>query len=83
MGLVMTKVIKNLEIPVKVEVAKRLTPKTFFIIPSLASVAIASGIYLAQKIGTSDIHSPMDNSYRYSCDNSFRSRFRNINAKRS
>jgi hypothetical protein len=25
----------------------------------------------------------MDNSYRYSCDNSFRSRFRNINAKRS
>jgi hypothetical protein len=58
MGLVMTRVMKNLEIPARVEVAKRLTPTTFFIIPSLASVAIASGIYLAQRIGIFDIHSP-------------------------
>jgi hypothetical protein len=58
MGLVMTRVMTSLEIPARVEVAKRLTPTTFFILPSLAAVAITSGIYLAQMEGKFDLHSP-------------------------
>lgn len=48
MGVVMTRILRSLEIPQRVEVAKRLTPTTFFMIPSFAAVAITSGIYLAQ-----------------------------------
>lgn len=58
MGLVMTRVMTSLEIPARVEVAKRLTPTTFFILPSLAAVAVTSGIYLAQMEGKFDLHSP-------------------------
>ncbi len=58
MGLVMTRVLRSLEIPQRVEVAKRLTPTTFFIIPSLAATAITSGIYLAQSMGKFDLSSP-------------------------
>ncbi|MEA3200525.1 MAG: hypothetical protein QOE90_1953 [Thermoplasmata archaeon] len=58
MGVVMTRILRALEPPGRVEVAKRLTPTTFFILPSLASVAITSGIYLAQATGRFDLHSP-------------------------
>jgi len=58
MGVVMTRIMRSLEPPARVEVAKRLTPTTFFILPSLAAVAITSGIYLAQATGRWDLHSP-------------------------
>ena len=58
MGLVMAWVMRSLEIPARVEVAKRLTPTTFFILPSLAAVAVTSGIYLAQTEGKFDLGSP-------------------------
>jgi hypothetical protein len=58
MGLVMAPLLRTLEIPQRVEVAKRLTPATFFILPSLATVAITSGIYLAQREGKFDLTSP-------------------------
>ncbi len=58
MGLVMTRILRSLEIPARVEIAKRLTPTTFFIIPSLAAVAITSGIYLAQLEGKFDLGNP-------------------------
>jgi hypothetical protein len=58
MGLVMTRILRSLEIPQRVEVAKRLTPTTFFIIPSLAATAITSGIYLAISMGKFDLSSP-------------------------
>ena len=51
-------VMRSLEIPARVEVAKRLTPTTFFILPSLAAVAVTSGIYLAQTEGKFDLGSP-------------------------
>lgn len=47
-GLVLSRILRSLDVPARVEVAKRLTPTTFFIIPSLAAVAITAGIYLAQ-----------------------------------
>jgi len=58
MGVVMTRVMRTMEIPQRVEVAKRLTPTTFFILPSFAAVAITSGIYLAQSMGKFDLSSP-------------------------
>ncbi|MDG6919912.1 MAG: hypothetical protein JRN59_00095 [Nitrososphaerota archaeon] len=57
-GLVLSRVLRSLEIPARVEVAKRLTPTTFFIIPSLAAVAITSGIYLAQAMGKFNLADP-------------------------
>jgi hypothetical protein len=58
MGVVMTRVLRLLEIPARVEVAKRLTPITFFILPSLAATAITAGIYLAQSEGIFNLNSP-------------------------
>jgi len=58
MGVVMSRIMRSLEIQQRVEVAKRLTPTTFFILPSLAAVAITSGIYLAQSLGKFDLSSP-------------------------
>lgn len=57
-GLVLSRILRSLEIPARVEVAKRLTPTTFFIIPSLAAVAITAGIYLAQAQGKFNLTDP-------------------------
>ena len=58
MGVVMTRIMRSLDMPARVEVAKRLTPTTFFILPSMAAVAVTSGIYLAQMEGKFDLSSP-------------------------
>jgi hypothetical protein len=57
-GLVLSRILKSLEIPARVEIAKRLTPTTFFIIPSLSAVAITAGIYLAQTEGKFNLGDP-------------------------
>jgi hypothetical protein len=57
-GLVLSRILRSLEIPARVEVAKRLTPTTFFIIPSLAATAITAGIYLAQTEGKFNLGDP-------------------------
>lgn len=58
MGLVMSRIMRSLDIPARVEVAKRLTPTTFFILPSLAATAVTSGIYLAQHLHKFDLSDP-------------------------
>jgi hypothetical protein len=58
MGVVMTRVMRSLDVPARVEVAKRLTPTTFFIMPSLAAVAVTAGVYLAQTENKFDLSSP-------------------------
>lgn len=58
MGVVMTRIMRLLDMPSRVEIAKRLTPTTFFIMPSLAATAITAGIYLAQNQGKFDLSSP-------------------------
>lgn len=58
MGVVLTRIMKVMDVPSRVEVAKRLTPATFFIMPSLSATAITSGIYLAEGLGKFDLHSP-------------------------
>lgn len=57
-GLVLSRILRSLDVPARVEVAKRLTPTTFFIIPSLAAVAITAGIYLAQAEGKFNLGDP-------------------------
>ena len=57
MGVVMTRIMRSLDLPARVEVAKRLTPTTFFILPSLAATAITAGIYLAQSEAKFDMSS--------------------------
>jgi hypothetical protein len=58
MGVVMSRILRLLDLPARVEVAKRLTPITFFILPSLAATAITAGIYLAQSEGKFVFSSP-------------------------
>lgn len=47
MAIVMGRILRMLDIQGRVEVVKRLTPSTFFIMPSLAATTITAGIYLA------------------------------------
>ena len=58
MGLVMTRIMRSLPIPQRVAIASRLTPKTLFLLPSLASVAITAGVYLATVEGKFSLSSP-------------------------
>jgi hypothetical protein len=58
MGLIMSMIFRTLEPQMRVEVAKRLTPLNFFAVPSLASVAIVAGIYLAERLGMFVLTSP-------------------------
>lgn len=58
MGAVMTRVMRSMDVPARVEVAKRLTPATLFFLPALASAAITSGVYLAQYEGKLVLSSP-------------------------
>ncbi len=51
MAIILGRVLKSLDIAGRVEVAKRLTPSTFFILPSLAATTITAGIYLAMELG--------------------------------
>ncbi len=51
MALILGRVLRSLDIAGRVEVAKRLTPSTFFILPSLAATTITAGIYLAMSLG--------------------------------
>jgi len=58
MSVILGRILASLDLPGRVEVAKRLTPTTFFIMPSLASTAITAGIYLAESLGTFILSSP-------------------------
>ncbi len=54
----MARILSTLDLSGSVEVAKRLAPTTFFVIPSIASTSITAGIYLAQWLGTFGLASP-------------------------
>ena len=44
MGLVMSRVMRSLAVPQRAEVAKRLTPRTLFLLPCPAGTARTSGV---------------------------------------
>lgn len=51
MGLVLGPVVGGLAVKQRAEVFRRLTPKTTFLLPSLALVTIFGGVTLAQRLG--------------------------------
>lgn len=58
MGLVMSRVLKGLDPQARTQVIKKLVPVMLFLMPSLASVAITSGINMAGKLGLLTLGSP-------------------------
>jgi len=58
MSVILGRILASLDLPGRVEVAKRLTPTQFFVMPSLMSTTITAGIYLAESLGTFILTSP-------------------------
>lgn len=58
-GFALSYVLRSSSPMVRAEVARRLTPITLFLIPSISSVAITAGYYLASNLGVFNIHSPL------------------------
>lgn len=56
MGLVVGRILGKLSIGSRVEFIKRLIPIMLFLMPSLASVAVTSGVYLAMAEGIFSLH---------------------------
>lgn len=59
MAFVMAFVFRFLNPVARSEIARRMTPLTLFLLPSLATTAITAGIYLAKSLGIFNIHSPL------------------------
>lgn len=59
MGIVMGKILKDLDPPARTQVIKKLVPLMLFLMPALATVAITSGINLASQLGMLTFASPM------------------------
>ncbi len=59
MGLVMSRVLRGLQPDVRAQFIKKLVPIMLFFMPSLASVAITAGIYLAGRLGLDFFSLPM------------------------
>lgn len=57
MGFVLSYVLRSSSVVARAEVARRLTPITVFFIPSISSVAITAGYYLANRLGVFSLHS--------------------------
>lgn len=58
MGLVMSRVMKGLDPQARTQVIKKMVPVMLFLMPALASVAITSGITLADRMGMLTFQSP-------------------------
>lgn len=59
MGIVMGRILKDLEPQTRSQVIKKLIPLMLFLMPALATAAITSGINLAAKLGMLTFTSPM------------------------
>ena len=59
MGIGMSRVMKGLEPAARIQVIKKLVPIMLFLMPSLATAAITSGITLAGKMGILTFSSPI------------------------
>ncbi|MDG6995449.1 MAG: hypothetical protein JRN52_05960 [Nitrososphaerota archaeon] len=53
MGIVMSRILRSLAPPSRVEFIKKLVPIMLFLMPALASVAITAGVYMAGREGLS------------------------------
>jgi hypothetical protein len=51
MGFVLGPILRRVEIPVRREIVRRLTPKTLFLMPTIAIVGGTTGYFLAVQLG--------------------------------
>ena len=51
MGFVLGPILRRVEIPVRREIVRRLTPKTLFLLPTIAIIGGTTGWYLAVQLG--------------------------------
>ncbi len=58
MGVVFVSVMRLVDPPAKVEIAKRLTPSMLFLMPSVSSVATTAGYFLAIRLGIFSLSNP-------------------------
>lgn len=58
MGIVMSRVLKGLDPQARTQVIKKLVPVMLFLMPSLATAAISSGINMASRLGMLTLQSP-------------------------
>lgn len=59
MGLVMSRVLRSLAPPARAQFIKKLVPIMLFLMPSLASVAITAGVYVAMHLGLNFFSAPI------------------------
>jgi hypothetical protein len=59
MGFVLTFVLRSLDPRERADIARSLTPTMLFLMPSIASVAVTSGYFLANQLGLFSLNSPL------------------------
>ncbi len=59
MGFFLSYVLRSSSVMVRAEVAKKLTPLMLFFVPSISSVAITAGYFLANRLGVFSLSSPL------------------------
>ncbi|MDG6997099.1 MAG: hypothetical protein JRN52_14350 [Nitrososphaerota archaeon] len=59
MGLVMSRILRSLPPPSRAQFIKKLVPIMLFLMPSLASVAITAGVYVAMHLGLNFFSAPI------------------------
>ena len=59
MGLVMSRILRSLPQPSRAQFIKRLVPIMLFFMPSLASVAITAGVFVAMHLGLNLLSPPI------------------------
>jgi hypothetical protein len=59
MGVVFSAVMRYVDQPAKIEIAKRLTPSMVFIMPSISATSTTAGYFLATRLGIFNITHPV------------------------
>jgi len=57
MGFILSYVLRSSSVMVRAEVARKLTPLNLFLMPSISSVAITAGYFLANRLGVFSLQS--------------------------
>lgn len=59
MGVIFSTVMRWVDPPAKIEIAKRLTPSMLFIMPSISATATTAGYFLATRLGIFNLTHPV------------------------
>src|ERR1051326_3339465 len=67
MGFVLGPILRRVDIPVRREVVRRLTPKTLFLMPTISIIGGTTGWFLAVQLGYATLDWPAYEIGRASC----------------